>query len=291
VADKDLMILQLKTQMDIHSRPKPFLEAEVQVSFPEAAGDCREDHCQLLESLRADLSMRDSLISDMSHLQECLKSELDSVRAQLTRAQLEAQQRDQLVCDLRTQQHGLKEELAASRSEAAGAQGQLAEERQQSAAACWENGTGCKAELQSAFVSEQERASGLEMTLQEARREIAEIAAAAAAAEATRQALGTLEPAHQRQLASLLSACQHELSLLLQAIRAQLQGGDAITVLLDSNGELDSREVELLAAMEGPNLGEAACRVCQLIHRDLEALREIVSTKSAENAADGCVIS
>ena len=79
VADKDLMILRLKTQLDLQSRPQSTRDAQAQASLHASTG-FREDQRSAIDALMSDLRKRDSLIADMSDLQERLKSELDSAR-------------------------------------------------------------------------------------------------------------------------------------------------------------------------------------------------------------------
>ena len=150
-------------------------------------------------------------------------------------------------------------------------------------------------ELRNALGAAELRASDLVVDLEEARREATEWRTAV---EEMNEGTAAENRQQQESLAESLLACKHELALLLRAIRAQMEGGDAITVLLDDNGMLDPSEAEQRtsvttagASAYSATLAEAVQAVSEGMRTDLEVLREIVSTKSAENAADGCVIS
>ena len=124
-------------------------------------------------------------------------------------------------------------------------------------------------------------------------------AAAAAASHGDEEELEAEQAVLDRKSASeAMISCTHELSLLVAAIRAQLEeGGDAMMVLMDDAGILNPEERRLLEAFakEGGGVkaqvpAAAVAEVARRMSSDLKGLRNIICDKAAERAADDCVI-
>lgn len=95
---------------------------------------------------------------------------------------------------------------------------------------------------------------------------------AAAAPDALAQALA--------EYGTQVAACEGELSLLMRAIRARLEGQDAMAVLL-----MDA------PALSGPGSAEEHLRSgLDGLRAHLVELRDIIAQRSADSIGDECVI-
>lgn len=105
-----------------------------------------------------------------------------------------------------------------------------------------------------------------------------------------------------RDAASALTGCMHELSVLVRSIKMQVEGaGSAMDILLRDEGRVcEGEEKHLLEALlcESPQSqrsaglpGKGIASVARKMRSDLEILRDMISNQSAEDAAGDCVIS
>uniref|UniRef100_A0A061RFX8 Uncharacterized protein n=1 Tax=Tetraselmis sp. GSL018 TaxID=582737 RepID=A0A061RFX8_9CHLO len=275
VVEKDLYIMELKSQLDSGRKHEQQNPAKV-----EAA--CGTDSCGPSvpnDGGRLQPDQKDRLIAEMDELQELLRCQLDTANSKLQRAESELQQRWQREAELQQSHFEAEQESQQLRDRLREVEAEVSELRADRGAAreLQREMTRLQSELEASRAHAKDVAAELVVIKLQTRDWALEVSTQ------TDQEVpvGRPDVAAAGRLVSSLRGCEHELGVLLRSIQAQLQGGDAIEVLLNDPGPDTEVEPGGLADAEAIVDGLASL---------LEELRDIISSKSAESVASGCTI-